>query len=124
MVHIIVKQGYSHINSSFSGWDTPTGKLVKNKDHYDRLCKEQGMVSYEKAQEMADNSRKAKIKDYKPSNEAIQIIKSAKNIADNNGNVKLGDRTIKAMIDKKIIGKKIPEYMKLPSAYNKGGFVK
>lgn len=123
MVNIIVKQSYNHINSSLPGWDTPKGRYVKNKDHYDRLCKESGMVSFEQAQEIADKARSTKIKDYKPSKEALEIIKAAKNSSDKNGNVKLSDRTIEAMIKKKAIGQKIPDYMKLPELNKeKGGF--
>lgn len=120
MVNIIVKQSYNHINSSFPKWDTPTGVRVKNRDHYDRLMKENGMVSFERAEELAATK---KAKDYKISDDSLAIIKSVKQSADSKGNVKLGDRAIKALIDKKAIGKKIPDYMKLPSAYaNKGGF--
>lgn len=117
-LQVIVKS-YQHHNRSFSNWDTPHGVYVKNKDHYERLCKEHGMVSYEQAQEMAANK---KCKEYKVSKESLDIIKSAKLRADSKGNVKLSDRTIDALISKKAIGKKIPEYMKLPSAYDKGGF--
>lgn len=124
-MEIIVKSSYAHINRSLPNWDSPQGRIVKNRDHYDRLCKENGMVSYEKAEEMADIARKSKIKPYEISKDALAIIKAAKNSSDNKGNVKLGDKVIKAMIDKKIIGKKIPSYMQLPSSYNgKGGFTK
>ncbi len=116
MVHIIVKQSYNHYNTSL-------GMQIKNKDHYDRVCKERGMVSYEKAQEMAEKGRKDKIKDYKISKDSIALIQSIKQTADSKGNVKLGDKAIKALIDKKAIGKKIPENM-VPKAYNaKGGFL-
>ncbi len=121
-MHIIVKQSYSHINSSFPKWDTPTGVRVKNKDHYDRLMKENGMVSFERAEELAAQK---KPKDYSVSKESLAIIKAARMSADKNGNIKLGDKAIKALIEKKAIGKKIPDYMKLPSVYEKkGGFVK
>lgn len=114
-MQIIIKQSYNHYNTSL-------GMKIKNKDHYDRVCKEQGMVSYEQAAELAVKGRKSKIRDYKVSDESLAIIESAKNSKDSKGNIKLGDRAIKALIDKKAIGKTIPEYMKLPSTYNKGGF--
>lgn len=115
-MHIIIKQSYNHYNTSL-------GMQIKNKDHYDRVCKERGMVSYEKAQELADKGKKSKIKDYKISKESEDLIRYANNIKDSKGNIKLGDRAIKVLIDKKAIGKKIPDYMKLPEAYsNKGGF--
>lgn len=114
-MEIIVKQSYCHYNRSL-------GMQIKNKDHYDRVCKEQGMVSYEKAEELASNARKSKIKPYEISKDALAIIEAAKNSADRKGNVKLSDKTIQAMISKKAIGKKIPDYMKLPAVYNgKGG---
>ena len=114
-MQIIMKQSYSHYNRSI-------GMQIKNKDHYDRVCKEGGWVSYEQAQAMAEEGRKAKIKPYKISEESKSIIEHAKNIADKKGHVKLSDRAIDKLIEKKVIGKIIPEYMKLPSAYNKGGF--
>ena len=96
---------------------------IHSKDHYDKVCKEGNWVSYEQAQEIAEKSRKEKIKDYKISEESNAIIQYAKNIADKKGNVKLGDRAIDKLIEKKAIGKVVPEYMKLPSAYQpKGGF--
>lgn len=119
-MQIIVKQSFNHINSSFKNWDTPTGVKVKNKDHYDRLMKEQGMVSFDKAQEIADKSRKDKLKDYKISKDSMDLIQSIKQGADKKGNVKLGDRAIKALIDKKAIGKKIPDYIKIPNTNNSG----
>lgn len=123
-VGIIIKN-YNHINRSLPGWDTPQGRLVKNKDHYDRLCKEHGMVSYEQAQEISEKARQAKIKPYKISEESKAIIEHAKNSKTADGRVKLSDRAISKLIEKKAIGKVIPEYMKLPSAYSdKGGFSK
>lgn len=117
-MQIIVKN-YAHVNKSFSGWDTPQGKIIKSREHYERTMKEQGMVSFEQAEEMANNK---KLKEYKVSDESLAIINSAKLRADKKGNVKLGDRAIDALISRKAIGKKIPEYMKLPSVYDKGGF--
>ena len=115
-MQIIVKQSYNHYNSSL-------GMQIKNKDHYDRVCKERGYVSYEKCQELADKGRLAKQKPYKISKESEQIIREAKLKSDKKGNVKLSDRQIDVLVKSKAIGKKIPDYMKLPSAYqSKGGF--
>ena len=96
---------------------------IRNKDHYDRVCKERGMVSYEEAAELAAKGRLAKQKPYVVSKESEDIIRYANSIKDKKGNVKLGDVAIGKLIAKKAIGKKIPDYMKLPSAYQpKGGF--
>jgi len=114
-MQIIVKE-YNHYNRSL-------GMQIKSKDHYDRVCKEGGWVSYEQAQEIADKARKEKIKPYKVSKESEELIKYANGIKDKKGNLKLGDVAINKLIEKKVIGKKIPDYMKMPSAYtNKGGF--
>lgn len=115
-MQIIVKQSYNHYNTSL-------GMHIKNKDHYDRVCKEKGMVPIEVAQEMAEKGRKEKIKPYKISEQSLAIINAAKQTADKKGNIKLGDRAIDALIKRKAIGKKIPDYMKLPAHYNnQGGF--
>lgn len=115
-MQVIVKQSYNHYNRSL-------GMFIKNKDHYDRVCKEGGWVSYEQAQTMAEEGRKQKIKDYKISEESESIIKYAKNIADKKGKLKLGDVAINKLIEKKAIGRQVPSYMELPSHYNnKGGF--
>lgn len=117
-MQIIVKQSYNHYNTSL-------GMQIRNKDHYDRVCKEQGMVSYEKAAELAEQGKKARIKNYKISRESEDLIKYANSIKDKKGNLKLGDVAISKLIEKKAIGKKIPDYMKLPAAYSgKGGFDK
>lgn len=116
-MQIIVKN-YAHYNRSL-------GMEIKSKEHYDRVCKEGNWVSDEQAKEIAEKSRKEKIKDYRISKESLEIIQAAKNSKDSKGNIKLGDRAIKALIDRKAIGKVIPDYMKLPSAYDgKGGFGK
>lgn len=115
-MQIIVKQSYSHYNRSL-------GMQIKSKDHYDRVCKEGGWVSYEKAEEMAAQGKKDKIKDYKVSDESLAIINSARQRADKKGNVKLADSAVDALIKRKAIGRKIPDYMQLPAAYTKkGGF--
>lgn len=117
-MQIIIKQDYAHYNRSL-------GMQIKSKDHYDRICKERGFVSDERAAEMAIEGRKGKIKDYKLTKESEEIIKYAHGIKDSKGNVKLGDRAIETLIKNKAIGKKIPEYMQLPEAYKpKGGFSK
>ena len=95
---------------------------IKSKDHYDRVCKERNFVSDEQCKEIAEKARKEKIKPYKISEKSLAIINSASQRADKNGNVKLSDRTIDALIANKAIGKKIPDYMKLPQVYDKGGF--
>ena len=117
----IIVRNYAHINKAFSGWDTPHGRIVKSKDHYDRLCKEQGMISYEESVEMSKNNGK---KPYVLSEKGKAIIQAAKNSKDSRGNVKLSDRTIDAMKSIGAINKNIPSYMQLPTAYSKGGFYK
>jgi len=117
MTNIIVKN-YSHVNQSFGNWDTPHGKVVKNKDHYDRLMKEDNMVSYDKSN---DNYKKSNRKEYVPSDKAREIIRQAKCGADRKGNIKLSDRTIDAMREIGAINKKVPSYMNIPKD-GKSGF--
>lgn len=118
MVQIIVKN-YNHFNKALPNWDTPNGVHVKNKDHYDRLCKENGMISYEQAK---DQEKNKVLKSYALSEKGKSIIAAAKQSKDSRGNVKLSDKTIDAMRSIGAVGKKIPNYMQLPSNYGKGGF--
>lgn len=112
----IIVRNYSHYNRTL-------GMQITSKDHYDRVCKEGNWVSDEQAAEIAEKSRKNKIKPYKISEESKAIIEHANNIKSKDGKVKLSDKAINALISKKAIGKVVPQYMKLPSAYaNKGGF--
>ncbi len=121
-MQIIVKH-YNHLNKAFPKWDTPQGTLVKSKDHYDRLMKENNMITYEESVERSKNNGN---KPYVTSDKAWAIIKAAKNSADKKGNIKgLGDKTIEAMKSIGAIDKKIPAYMKIPERYMKqGGFEK
>ena len=116
-MQVIVKN-YAHYNRTL-------GMQINSKAQYDRVCKERGMVPLEEAQALAEKGRKEKIKDYKISEESQAIIFAAKQTADKKGNIKLGDRAIDKLIQKKAIGRIVPDYMKLPSAYEKkGGFEK
>jgi hypothetical protein len=117
MVGIIVKN-YAHFNTALPNWNTPKGVYVKSKDHYDRLCKESGMVSYDKAKQQASKPTR---KEYVLSGSAKEIIEAAKRSKDKKGNVKLSDRTIDAMVKLGAINKKIPSHVNIPSK-TKGGF--
>lgn len=116
MPNIIVKN-YEHINRSLPDWDTPNGKYIRNKEHYKNELSKSGMKQVDSFGQV--NS--PKLKDYKLSNKAREIIREASNSRDSNGKVRLSDRTIDAMKEIGAMGKKIPDYVK-PPASGKGGF--
>lgn len=93
-------KSYEHVNKAFSNWDTPNGKIIRSKDHYDRTMKEQGMVSYEQMQQQASSK---KLKEYSLSAEGKAIIQAAKASKDKNGKVRLSDRTIEALVKLSLI---------------------
>lgn len=105
-------KSYAHVNKAFSNWDSPEGKIIRSKDHYDRTMKEQGMVSYEQMQQQASQK---KLKEYSLSAEGKAIIQSAKASKDKNGKVRLSDRTIEALIKKGAIGNVAQPYMNVSS---------
>jgi hypothetical protein len=115
-MQVIVKN-YCHYNRTL-------GIQINSKAHYERVCQERGMVSFEEAQELAEKGREARTKNYKVSDESLAIIQQAKGTKDSKGNIKLSDRAIDKLIEKKAIGRKIPSYMELPAHYDKGGFSK
>lgn len=121
MPNIIIKN-YEHFNTAMPNWNTPKGVYVKNKDHYDRLMKENGMVSYEEMKNKTE-SNKNRRNEYKPSTKALGIMKEAIKNADKHGNVKLSGRAIDGLKEMKAIKPKIPNYMQIPRQYQpKGGF--
>lgn len=116
-MQIIVKNSYKHINRSFSNWDTPNGKMVKDKDHYDRLCKEQNMISYEQAEENSKRNKEGK--KYILSREAQEIINESKKLKGKNGVINLKERPklVEKMVKHGAI-KDNSQYLKyLPKAY-------
>ena len=115
-MQIIVKN-YEHFNKSLPNWNSPKGVYVKSKDHYDKLCKEAGMVSVDKFGETGSRSRK----DYVLSEKAQAIITAASQTKDKKGKVKLGDKAVKAMIDMGAIKPKADWNSYLPSNYQKAG---
>lgn len=120
-MQIIVKN-WEHVNKAFGNWDTPNGKHVKNKDHYDRLMKEGKYITYEEGLERSKNNGK---KPYVLSKKAWELIAHAKNKANSKGRVKLEGKFGEELVKMGAISKKIPNYMQLPAAYTgKGGFSK
>ena len=114
-MQIIVKK-YEHFNRSLPNWDTPKGKYIKSQSHYKEELAKSGMKQTDTFGQVMEAPRK----DYKLSEKAREIINTAKNSKDKRGNVKLSDRTIKAMTEIGAINKKIPDYMGNP--HGKGGF--
>lgn len=119
MPAIIVKS-YEHFNKALPHWDTPHGVHVKSKDHYDRLMKENNMITQEEANRRNESKQ---LKAYTLSKESRDIIAAAKLKTDSKGRLTLGQKMVEKMVEKGILGKKVPSYMQMPSVYaKKGGF--
>ena len=115
MPNIIIKN-YEHFNKALPNWDSPKGKYIRSKAHYQEELAKSGMKQVEEVGQVSSPKRK----EYTLSPKAREIINSSSRIKDKNGNVKLSDRQIDAMRSMGAIGKKIPDYMKVPQG--KGGF--
>ena len=90
MANIIVKN-YEHFNRSLPNWDTPKGKYIKSKSHYESEMKKAGMVRSDSFGQVSQ----PKLKDYNLSDKARAILGSVR--ADKNGKVQLSGRQIQAM---------------------------
>lgn len=98
MTLIIVKKSKEHINSAFGNWDTPTGKYIRNEQHYKEEMKRHGFITYEEAMDRKRAKEEAQAKErFKVSKPVLSILKSVKDSADKKGNVKLSDRQVDAM---------------------------
>jgi len=120
MANIIVKR-WEHINSSLGNWDTPTGKYIGSKKQYYEELKRQNMIPDEEAKRSEDKASQARRKDYKLSNDTLQLLQTIKGTADKTGKVSIGGVAVKKMIDMGAIGKKA-DLAKLPKHYLEGGF--
>ena len=68
----VIVKSYEHYNRSL-------GKYITSKAHYEKEMKKQGMMSYDKAREVANKARKANMKPYTGiSDKARAIINSAR----------------------------------------------
>lgn len=74
------------------------------------------MVAYEQAQ---DQAKSHKLKPYILNKKTRDFISEVKLTADSKGRVRLGERAVNQLVKMKAIGNPVPDYMKLPSAYNK-----
>lgn len=114
MPNIIIGQTYNHYNRAL-------GCQVNNKDHYERLMKEGNFITYEESIERSKNNGN---KPYILSKDARDVIIAAKNRKNSKGKVRLDGQLGEKLIKMGAINKTIPDYMKLPSHYTKGGFTK
>lgn len=116
--NIIVRK-YEHHNTAFKKWDTPKGKYIRTGHQYREQMKQEGMIPYEKAAEIArQTEEKRQNPKLKLSKKAQEIINTAKMSADKHGNVRAGDRLIDAMKD---VGVGI-QHPHAPKQHNQGGF--
>lgn len=89
-MEIIVKN-YCHYNRAL-------GKYISSKRDYVESMKRGGFVSFEKGQQLAEQSHENKRRAYNGlSPKATEIIKSASNIKDSKGRIKPSDRLIDGM---------------------------
>lgn len=103
--------GWEHINTALPDWDTPYGRHIKNKDHYDRIMKENGFISYEEAK---DRNKNGGLKPYVLSEKAQRILYIVKRDK-KNGRIKMSGELIGRMKEIGAIKEtKIPEYMMIP----------
>jgi len=91
----------THEDHTYSHYNRALGMKIESKAHYEYVMKQRGYVSQERGDELARIARDKKNTAPKAefSDKARAIIQAAKARADKKGNVKLGDRTIDAMID-------------------------
>ena len=119
--NIIVKK-YEHFNTSFKDWDSPKGKWVRSKEHYEQLMRENGMVSFEEGNRQVEANKNRREREYKKglTPKAMDLCKEIQGMGKADGTLKAGSNLIDAMKD---VGVKFDA--RLPSCYqDKGGFGK
>ena len=89
-------KSYEHFNRSFKDWDSPNGKYISSKAHYERTLAEQNMMTHEQL-EKRGVYKKPQHKGYKLSHKAKALMESIKQRTDSKGNVKLSGRQLDAL---------------------------
>ena len=118
MVSIIVKN-YSHFNRSFRKWDSPKGRYISSRADYDKAMKEEGMIPYEQAKEIAQKVQEQR-EEYpnKLSPKAMSLLTSVN--VKKGGKINLSDRQVDKLQE---IGVKVKLPDWLPKHYQpEGGF--
>lgn len=80
----------------YSGYNRALGVNIKSKRHYQEEMKRQGMVSYEKGEDIARKARERAHKDYKPTEETKRFLSEVNNRS-KDGKVKLSGRELAYM---------------------------
>jgi len=90
----------------FRGFNHAFGCFVESKAHYKKLMKERGLVPFEEADRLAEefDTNNRRQSSYELSPKAQDIIRSVRATADKNGNIKLGNRAINALMEIGAIG--------------------
>lgn len=115
MPNIIIKN-YEHFNRAM-------GKQITSRAHYEKEMIKGGFVSFEKAEQMAEQARAKQQKKYDGlSPEKMRFLHQVKNMADRKGNIKISDRFVKGLQENKVLPKNLDYYKNLPKCYEKGGF--
>lgn len=86
-MEVIVKK-WEHYNKAL-------GKHIPSKRAYNEEMKRQGMVSFDKGKQMAQDARERSRRPYKVDNETYKFMNSLN--ADKNGKVKLGSKQLDYM---------------------------
>ena len=90
MPNVIVKR--------YDGYNRALGCYINSKAHYEKVMKEKGCVSYDEGMKLVDKAQTRGYKPYdKPSEKTMEIIRTAKQVADKKGNLKCSDRMIDGM---------------------------
>ena len=94
-----IRKTYEHFNKAFKNWDTPTGRYISSKAHYEKVMAEEGMVSDKEADKRGLH-KDAKRKEYKVSRETTQLIEAVKQTKGRDGKIHPTKRQIDALKNK------------------------
>ena len=84
--------------TNYNYFSDALGKRIYTKEQYKEEMKKGGFIPYKEAQQLAEARKKELYKSYdKPSEKALDLMKSFKQTGKRDGSIKLSDRQIDAM---------------------------
>lgn len=118
MAYIIIKN-YEHFNKALPNWNSPKGRYISSKAHYEKVLSAEGFISKDKADVIAENVRNKRNQDKydKLSPQAMELLQSVNK--DKKGRIHLSGKQIDGL-QKLGATLKIPDWC--PRHYKEGGY--
>ena len=97
---IIYDKKYEHFNKAFKNWDDSRGRYISSKAHYEKVMREEGMISEREARRQGISS-KVDRKEFTVNKDTVSLIESVRATKDSKGKIHPTGRQLDALNKRK-----------------------